>query len=168
MLNASFSRRESMKRGAGSRAQGGAMLLEALIGILIFSMGILALVGLQAVSLKNTADAKYRSDAAFLANQIIGQMWTENPANLAAYAHNATTGAGTCVFSGGASTNVNVTAWLGASGTMGTVVDTLPGATAELQQISIAAGNVVTVTVCWRKPGEPAPHRYEAVAQING
>lgn len=157
-----------MKRGAGFRAQGGAMLLEALIGILIFSMGILALVGLQAVSLKNTAEAKSRSDAAFLANQIIGQMWADDPANRAGYAHNPTAGAGTCVFGGGASSNANVTAWLGASGTTGTVLDTLPGATSALQQISVAAGNVVTVTICWQKPGEPAPHRYQAVAQING
>lgn len=163
MLNASF------ERNAGSFAQRGAMLLEALIGILIFSMGILALVGLQAVSLKNTAEAKSRSDAAFLANQIIGQMWADNPASLAAYAHNATTGAGTCTFSGGASGNANVTAWLGVSGTPGTVLDTLPGATSALQQISIAAGtNLVTVTICWKKPGEPAPHQYQAVAQING
>lgn len=147
-------------------AQRGAMLLEALIGILIFSVGILALVGLQAVSIKNTADAKYRTDAAFLTNQIIGQMWADNPTNLAGYAHNATTGGTSCTFSGSVSSNVNVTAWLGASGTAGTVIDSLPGASAAMTQVIVGAGNVITVTICWQKPGQSDPSRHVTVAQI--
>lgn len=57
--------------------QGGVILLEALIAILIFSMGILAVIGLQAASIKNTNDAKYRAEASYLANQIIGKMWVD-------------------------------------------------------------------------------------------
>lgn len=144
------------------------MLLEGLIAILLFSMGILALMGLQAISIKNTADAKYRSEAAFLATQIIGQMWADNPTNLAGYAHNPTTAAGTCNFGGAASTNANVTAWLGDSTTAGTVAGNLPGATSAKQQITISAENLVTVTVCWQGPQEAAAHNYVAVAQING
>jgi len=45
--------------------QKGATLLEALMGILIFSVGILALVGMQALAIKQMTDAKYRSDAGF-------------------------------------------------------------------------------------------------------
>ena len=45
------------------------MLIEALIGILIFSIGILALIGMQAAAIRNTADARYRSEASFLANR---------------------------------------------------------------------------------------------------
>ena len=66
------------------KSQNGVILIEALIGILIFSIGILALIGMQAAAMKNTTDAKYRSEAAFLANQIIGQMWVDR-ANLAQY-----------------------------------------------------------------------------------
>ena len=143
------------------------MLLEAFIAILLFSGGILGLMGLQAVSLKNAADAKYRAEAAYLANQIIGQMWAENPANLPSYAHNATT-AGLCNFGGGASGNANVVAWLGSASTPGTVVGTLPGATAAMQQISIGANNFVTVTICWQRPGENAPRNFVGLAQING
>jgi type IV pilus assembly protein PilV len=58
-----------------ARAQAGVMLLEALIGILIFSLGILSLVALQATSIQLTSDAKYRTDASLLANRLIGQMW---------------------------------------------------------------------------------------------
>jgi type IV pilus assembly protein PilV len=69
-------------------AQKGVVLLEALIAILIFSMGILAIAGLQAAMIKNTSDAKYRSDAAFIAQQRIGLMWAD-PANLAFYVETA-------------------------------------------------------------------------------
>lgn len=57
------------------KAQQGAVLLEALIAVLIFSMGILALVGLQAAMVKNTSDAKYRAEASFVAQQKLGDIW---------------------------------------------------------------------------------------------
>ncbi len=144
------------------------MLLEGLIAILLFSMGIIALVGLQAVAIKNTADAKYRVEAAFLANQIIGQMWADNPTNLAGYAHHPTTAGGACNFGGAASANANVTAWLGDPATLGTVAGNLPGATSARQQIAIGAGNLVTVTICWQGPQEAAPHSFVTAAQISG
>jgi len=65
-------------------AQQGAVLVEAMIAILIFSMGVLAIVGLQAAMIKNTADSKYRADASYIAQQRIGTMWSD-PGNLASY-----------------------------------------------------------------------------------
>ena len=44
-------------------AQAGGFLLEALIGVLIFSFGILGIVGLQAASLRHTGDSEYRAEA---------------------------------------------------------------------------------------------------------
>lgn len=58
-----------------SKAQRGAVLLEAMIAVVIFSMGILALVGLQAAMVKNTSDAKYRAEASFIAQQKLGDIW---------------------------------------------------------------------------------------------
>jgi type IV pilus assembly protein PilV len=68
-----------------NRHQAGVMLIEALIGILIFSIGILALLGMQGTAIKNTTDARYRSEAAFLATQIGGQMWVDDKDKLARY-----------------------------------------------------------------------------------
>lgn len=65
-------------------AQQGVVLVEAMIAILIFSMGVLAIVGLQAAMISNTADSKYRADASYIAQQWIGQMWAD-PDNLATY-----------------------------------------------------------------------------------
>jgi len=57
-----------MKTANAPSKQQGVMLLEALVGILIFSIGILAMLGMQAVGMRNTIDSKYRSEAAYLAN----------------------------------------------------------------------------------------------------
>ncbi|MBY0575326.1 MAG: hypothetical protein K2P67_01860 [Gallionellaceae bacterium] len=144
------------------KRQQGSVLLEALIAVLIFSMGIIALMGLQAVSIKNSVDAKYRADAAYLANQIIGQMWVDR-SNLDAYAHYPA--GANCAPTGAASALANVTNWL----TQTTAA--LPGATGAKQQISVttplANTRQVTVTVCWQGPQEAAPHNFVATAQIN-
>lgn len=79
-----------MKRYPVSSAvsQKGAVLLEALIAILIFSLGVLALAGLQAAMIKNTDDAKYRAEATFIAQQKLGEIWVNERGlpNLAGYA----------------------------------------------------------------------------------
>lgn len=147
---------------SSSKRQHGSALLEALIAVLIFSMGIIALMGLQAVSIKNSIDAHYRAEAAYLANQIISQMWVDR-SNLGAYAHYPT-GAG-CAPTGASSTLVNVTNWLAQT------TAALPGATGAKQQISVttplANTRQVTVTVCWQGPQEATPHNFVATAQIN-
>ena len=67
-----------------SKYQQGSVLLEALIAVLIFSLGILALVGLQANMLKNTGTSKFRTDASYIAQKRIGDMWAD-PGNLGSY-----------------------------------------------------------------------------------
>jgi type IV pilus assembly protein PilV len=76
MMNASL---------ALKRPQTGAYLLEALIGILIFALGVLGIVGLQAASLRTTSDSALRAEAVFSANQLLGQMWTDSELNYPAY-----------------------------------------------------------------------------------
>ena len=128
------------------------MLLEGLIAIVLFSMGILALMGLQAVAIKNTADAKYRAEAAFLANQIIGQMWADNPNILTSY---TTPPPG----------NGNVTAWLVSA------AGSLPNGTGVIAVVtvpSVPPTYRVTVTISWQGPQETVPHSHVAEAQING
>jgi type IV pilus assembly protein PilV len=140
------------------RSQRGSMLLEGLLSVLIFSVGILSFVGMQAAAVRDTDEAKYRADASFLANQIIGRMWTDR-ANLASYAHRP--GGQVCTPSGSVSANANVSSWLAS------VVSALPGAIATSQQIVIGPSNLVSVGVCWRR-GTAAPHNLVVTAQIQG
>lgn len=64
-------------------AQAGFLLLEVMVAILIFSIGILAVVGLQATMIKNSTEARFRAIASQVAEQRIALMWA-NPAQAAA------------------------------------------------------------------------------------
>lgn len=55
--------------------QEGMILLEGLIAILIFSVGILGAVGLQATMIKANTDAKYRVEAGLAVEEYISKMW---------------------------------------------------------------------------------------------
>lgn len=60
---------------SGSSRQSGFALLEVLVSILIFSFGVLGLVGLQARAISLSTDAEDRNRAALLANDIASAMW---------------------------------------------------------------------------------------------
>ncbi len=135
------------------------MLLEVLIALLIFALGVLGLVGLQANAVKQSSQAKYRSDATLLANELIGQMWVADRST-----------AGLTDSFGSAGGGAAYTAW------KARVADALPGvasypplvtitAVAPLDAIvagaaASAAGltpsNRVSVTVRWKAPNESA------------
>ena len=138
----------------------GVMLIEALVAILIFSVGILAVVGMQSVAIRNVTDAKHRSEAAFLASELLSQMWADTP-NLAAYA-----------YTGSGAPPARLGGWV-------TRVDSrLPGATVGSGVppiVSITAdatlGTIVQITVRWRLPEEAASgaaaHKHLVLATVN-
>lgn len=57
----------------------GAALIEALVGILIFAIGILGLVGVQVTMTRAQGAAKFRADASYLASEIVGVIWSDRP-----------------------------------------------------------------------------------------
>jgi type IV pilus assembly protein PilV len=167
-----------------ARSQRGVFLIEALLGILIFSLGILSLVAMQTAAVSAQSDARYRIEAANFADQIVSEMWLNAnrpaPANaaatqasVAAYAHQASGAANSCNFSGTTSANAVITNWVAAVTAAATG---LPGATAAMQQIAVtpvtdgfggAAYSLVSVTVCWQAPIDATPHRHTVVALIS-
>jgi len=134
------------RRAAGPKSQAGVMLIEALVAILIFTLGIIAVLGMQSASILQVSQSKYRTDASYLANQIIGKMWADRT-NLASY---ATAG------SAGRASWDNV------------VAATLPNGAATITQTANAAGTpcCVVVTIRWRAPDETNNHQYVAAATI--
>jgi type IV pilus assembly protein PilV len=136
----------------------GVMLIEALIAILIFSIGILAIVGMQGVAIKTVTQSKYRSEAAFLANEVLSQMWSDT-ASLASYDYPA-----------GGAAPARLANWK-------TRVDTLlPGTTDANMQPQVFVTNVtsqgaqVRIVIWWRLPEEKAqgadPHSYTVMASV--
>jgi type IV pilus assembly protein PilV len=126
--------------------QQGFSLLEVLVSVLVFSLGVLALVQLQATSMRMSTDARHRADAAFLADQLFARMLISLPLDAANFAHHA--GEADCLAAGGGgATHASALEWLAE------VNDTLPGADANMQRIEVGAGGQVTVHLCWRQGG---------------
>lgn len=118
----------------GKRIQGIA-LIEVLISVLLLSLGIIALVGLQAAMNKNTTQTKLRGEASFLANQLIGQMWVDQT-NLSEYKTTET---------GCQDTNAtNCTKWYAL------VQRNLPKGSAVVKVV----GNEVNIVINWQLPSE--------------
>ena len=60
-----------IKKDGGQR---GYVLLEALVALLIFSLGLLGLIGFQAASTKIATDSRFRTEAAMLADELLAKM----------------------------------------------------------------------------------------------
>ena len=125
--------------------QTGSALLEALIAILIFSFGVLGLVGILAGSIRATNDARYRAEVANLAQGLIGDMWSTAAADL-----DTQFGAG----------GPKLAAW------QSQVASLLPSATGanlpvvDLSQPGLSAQRrSVVVTMVWQLPGESGRHQ---------
>jgi type IV pilus assembly protein PilV len=121
--------------------QNGFMLFEPLIAIIVFSVGILGLVAFQAASVQNVSNAKFRSDASFLANQIIAEMWVSQ----GGAAHDVLT---SFAYPPGGTPHPSLSGWAA------DVTAALPGANTNPPTI-VVTGTEVTVTIRWKPPGEP-------------
>ncbi|QEL64201.1 type IV pilus assembly protein PilV [Oryzomicrobium terrae] len=145
--------------GASSATQRGFTLIEGLIALLIFSLGILGLVAMQANAINMSTEARYRADAAFLADQLFGLLSVADPAQLASFAHRST-GGNLCAPGGNDTTAAVVTDWLTQVNGM------LPNAPASKQQIVVnAADRTVTVTLCWQAV-QGVPHHHTVTSQL--
>jgi type IV pilus modification protein PilV len=76
------------------KTQTGIMLIEAMIGLLIFSIAILGMISLQANLLKETQQSQQRAEASYLANEVISLIWTTDRANQRTFDTDQYAGAG--------------------------------------------------------------------------
>lgn len=147
--------------------QQGIMLLEALISILIFSIGILAIIGLQANSIKLANDSKYRADANLLANQIIGEMWlSQSSVASAVFATSFQSPNG-----------ASYVAWASkVASAIPTTGVSAPTVSIAQSSLAITGGSPVvtstaTIDIYWTVPGETASgtstHHYQTLTQFN-
>ena len=157
-------------------------LIEAVVALLLFMLGILGMVGLSAQAVSTQSDAEYRTLAAQWASQLAQQAWVNVDrvsgvdratraaavaTSLAAFQHQPD--GDDCNSIGGTkSTNAVVTAWVLA------VQDArhggLPG-TLNMQQVRVdttADGhNKMTITVCWKAPADRAVRRHVFATLVN-
>jgi type IV pilus assembly protein PilV len=139
------------QRVQSARAQQGVMMIEALVAILIFTLGIVAVMGLQANSIAQMSDAKYRTDASYLAAQVMGLIWIDQ----------------------GDPPGSNLTNWQSPSytGRLGwdaLVASTLPGGSGTITVTGLPPVKLVTVQIKWKQPEDVVVHSYTAVSNVTG
>jgi type IV pilus assembly protein PilV len=118
----------------------GFVLIEVLIAGLIFTFGVLGIVGLQAQMTRSQTLSKYRADAVNLAQELVGVMWS-SPSEVASFVSSC-------------SGNTRCAPW------QAKVERELPGATTNLQ---LDAG-LVTIEIVW--PTVNGQQRYSTQTQI--
>jgi len=119
-------------------------MIEVLASILIFSFGVLGLIGMQARVIGDSMDAEYRVQASYLANRLIGQMWTDR-GNLIGYADGAL-----------------------ADGWKADVAQALPGADGANSPTVIVNGSQVDITMRWQRAADGEIRSFRTTAYING
>ena len=173
------------RRGC-ARRQGGFFLIEAMVAILIFALGILGLVAMGGTAVSSQSDAQYRTEAAGLADSIASEIALNigradeatKAATLAAFAHQPapppTTTPAPCVFdSAGAITATPATQGvinlLNRAANL-SAAPGMPGAGNEQQQIfidTVGGFNRVVITLCWRTASDGAWRRHSLVTYVN-
>jgi type IV pilus assembly protein PilV len=149
-------RHTGTRRRCATRAtpRRGFMLMEALVALLIFSIGVLGVIGLQAAMTKSQTDSKFRADAAFLAQRLVGSMWSDR-SGLDKY-----------------DTNANCASHARCSQWLSEVASQLPEGDATVAVTSLgtdASGRViaaeVTISINWTPPSEE-PRRFITTSAI--
>jgi type IV pilus assembly protein PilV len=125
-------------------ANRGVVLIEVMVAVLIFMLGILGFIGMQTALTRATTEADQRANAAYLANDVMGRMWGDI-SNLASY-------------NGTSCTNTGCAEW------REKVQQLLPGGTATITVDSTT--NNVTVRIDWTLPGG-STHFYETQSNIS-
>lgn len=128
------------------RRQRGFALLEALVALLIFSFGVLGIVGLQATMTKAQTQSKARADASLYAQQIIGTMWSD-ATNKAQYA------------------TANCAAYPRCNDWRTRVAAALPNADPRISFEVRDGVQVALITILWTPPNEQQ-HKYSTVASV--
>ena len=131
----------------------GFALIEVLVSVLLFAIGILGLVGLQASMTQAQTDAKVRSDAANLVDELAALAWADMP-NIAQYKTATCTANALC------------------NGWLAKLSATLPGGTLTDLSFDDSITNPLdanfgrfTVTVSWTLPNG-GTHRHTAVFNV--
>lgn len=135
--------RPSVSCGSGRQAVAGFTLLEVLVALVVLSIGLLGLSGLQTTGLRGSHSAMLRSEATILANDILDRMRANRGAALAG-TYNISFGA----TASSAACSVNCTPAQVAAADLfqwRSYIERLPGGQG---QVSVASG-VATISVQW-------------------
>lgn len=141
------------------------MLLEALISVAIFAVGVLGILSVVAILIKDNSAAEYRTDACLLVNELIGEMWADNrtPATLLNNYQGGIGGTDGAKYVTWRDSIINNNRLPGVTSTVN--VPTVTVTTVNGANPPATAKSQVTITVFWQLPGD-VQHSYMAVTEI--
>ena len=146
-------KRRSIVRQRLARGSRGGFLLEALVALLIFSFGLMAMAGLQTRAARHFNEAQYRANAAELVQATIASMRASDPATLAArFDHSAGT--------------ADWLELLGRAKRLPGVNDVQNPPAIQIVDGPTTTSRQISLSVFWQTPGDLAAHRYAASAVI--
>jgi type IV pilus assembly protein PilV len=161
------------ERRARRRAEAGFFLIEALVAILIFSLGILGLVAMGGTAVSAQSDAQYRTEASAYADAIASQIALNVDRrdvvalqnSLLTFQHRPAGDPADCAFAGNATARAPVLQIINRAASAAG----LPGGRPEYQQIAVdtATRNRVSITVCWQTPNDRVARRHTLVTYVN-
>jgi type IV pilus assembly protein PilV len=123
------------RRPPGRRAQRGVALIEALMSILIFSIGVLGLMGLEARAINFSVDAEDRNRAALFASEVASTFWLSGAGNI------------------GNVITANLTAWN--TSVADPTKTGLPNGTITVAAVA-GTTNAADITITWKPPARAA------------
>ncbi|SHL97246.1 type IV pilus assembly protein PilV [Rhizobacter sp. OV335] len=149
----------NLPRPPSHRGAHGFSLIEVLCALLIFAIGVLGLVKLQAVSVQQASGARYRAIAAAQAASLVGRLWITDRAAATLQAQ-----------FGSETGGVGYTSWRASVEASG-----LPNVAGKAPTVSFTtvpagsaatASSLATVTIFWKAPGDSGYHSHVVLAQV--
>ncbi len=77
-VTSSLNQRNAAAKACTGRRQYGMSMIEVMVVVVLFSFGLLGMVGLQARATQTSVGAEDNNRAALLANELAAQMWSSN------------------------------------------------------------------------------------------
>jgi type IV pilus assembly protein PilV len=143
-----------------SSRQGGFTIIEVLVALLIFAIGMLGIAGLYSNAVRQATGAELRTTAAMLATDLIGRMWMSDRTYSTLQASYGSTAAGTGYTSWKAAvTNSDLPG-------VASLPPTVTFTTVSGGGSSAISSSLATITIYWKGPGDSSAHQYVALAQM--
>lgn len=147
-----------IRRGSAPRAQRGFTLIEAMVALIVLSVGLLGIAAMYVETLRANRTSLFRTQAVTLASDIADRMRANRaPANAYACGSPCDPSAG-----GNAIADADLAQW------MGTIAARLPGGTADVAFTAPGANTpaAYVVTISWTEVGLDDPATFQLRVEI--
>lgn len=140
------------------QSQQGSFIIEAIISLILFAVGLISLMSLSAQALNQVGQSKARNDASYLAGELLSEMWVSGTVDISTW----NTRLGTVLPEATAAVYYANCDCLATSGT-----DVCSGAVTG-SSVAVGTSQPVTICISWTDRRDSAyPRRYQVSSMIS-